>query len=171
VTSSGEKMTPAPHCTVLRTPPAMLSGYSASRSLSDLSRLASESSRRANFVQHVHTQSIFSTSTNEISQWYYNTITTTTSATRNTTQRNPTTLRAACLPIQRDVHPQANQTASPLDKIHVLGARCVEALLPCGKVKFRRAAGAAIVRESQILVKVESGTRTDDLIFCSKNEG
>jgi hypothetical protein len=65
-----EKLIPAP-CTVLPTHPrVMLSGYSVSHSLSDLSRLASRSSRRANFVRHVHMLSIFSTLTNEISRGY-----------------------------------------------------------------------------------------------------
>lgn len=58
------------------------------------------------------------------------------------------------------------KTTSPSDKVHVLGARCIEAFPPYGNVKAG-ALAATKVRESQTLVEVETGTRADDLKICS----
>jgi hypothetical protein len=55
------------------------------------------------------------------------------------------------------------KTTSPSDKVHVLRARCIEALPPHGNVKAGGAPAATKVRESQTLVEVETGTRADDL--------
>ena len=65
---------------------------------------------------------------------------------------------------------EANETTSPSDEIHVLGARCVEPFPPYGNVKIG-AAAATIVRVTQILREVETGTRADDLIFRGQYEG
>ena len=62
--------------------------------------------------------------------------------------------------------PQAIETSSPSDKVHVLGARGVEVFPPNGNVKLGTAA-ATIVRVSQTVIEVETGTRADDLIFCN----
>jgi hypothetical protein len=113
---------------------------------------------RIDGVQHVHILSIY-----EISGWYnYNYNNNIRYARHDPAQPdNP-----KCLPIQRGGtgDPQAIETTSPSDEIHVLGARCFKAFPPYRNVKTG-AAAATIVRVTQILVEVETGTRADDLIF------
>ena len=61
--------------------------------------------------------------------------------------------------------PASDRDTSPSDKVHILRAGCLEAFPPHRKVKASPA--AAKIGVSQILVKVETGTRADDLIHLT----